>query len=221
MENDIYFIFDYDGTIFDTSKAIVACVKSTLENSIYKDRFNEKDIVKTIGMTLEDSFRYVIDGVVTKTEIENFCRLYRDTYTDFSKKYAKPYEGIQQSLEEIKNNNIEIFLVSNKGEHALRNDLERFNLLQMFSAIFGAESLCKKKPDPEVFTKHIQPRVSQNADIYVVGDTPIDIEFARRIHAKIIWARYGFGDKGRCRELQPDYEITSAYEIVSVIKNLI
>ena len=54
----------------------------------------------------------------------------------------------------------------------------------------------------------------------MVGDTEIDIQFAKASGISCCWASYGYGDKARCRKLEPEYRIDSIAELPALILRL-
>ncbi|MGI6005256.1 MAG: HAD family hydrolase, partial [Christensenellales bacterium] len=69
------YLFDFDLTLADTSKAILACYRSVLRDYGYEGICDE-DIVRTIGTSLEKSF-----GLLTGVTDGALLRQYRREYS--------------------------------------------------------------------------------------------------------------------------------------------
>jgi phosphoglycolate phosphatase len=85
--------------------------------------------------------------------------------------------------------------------------------------VFGDQPGFPKKPDPAIFTDHILPRYArwQRQQILMVGDTEIDILFAKAVGISSCWASYGYGEMEHCRRLGPDHEISSIAELPALV----
>jgi phosphoglycolate phosphatase len=85
--------------------------------------------------------------------------------------------------------------------------------------VLGDEPGIPKKPDPVLFNEHIFPRYA-NVDrerILMVGDTDVDIQFARNSGIASCWVRYGYGDAKKCERLMPEYQASGIVEIPSFV----
>ena len=75
----------------------------------------------------------------------------------------------------------------------------------------GDEPGLPLKPDPALIVHHILPRYPhlRRERLLMVGDTEMDIQFAKAGGISCCWASYGYGETERCRALAPEYEISS------------
>jgi phosphoglycolate phosphatase len=85
--------------------------------------------------------------------------------------------------------------------------------------VFGDEPGLPKKPDPAILTDHILPRYAplRREQMLVVGDTEVDILFAKRARISCCWASYGYGEAERCRKLAPQHEISSIADLPALV----
>lgn len=218
MKNQKILICDYDGTIMDTSESIIAGMIFTFGKLRPDIAVDSKTARTTIGKSLNDSFDIISNGKMTEEEKIAATQLYRENHSNFSEEFSKPFECIDIELRKAKDNGVKLYVVSNKGEKALHSDLKRFGMLDLFEKILGDESAKEKKPNPEVFERNIKERVEDNAELFVFGDTEIDIKFAQAISAKSIYAKYGYGNNEKCESLRPDFIISKSSELANVMK---
>jgi len=68
-------------------------------------------------------------------------------------------------------------------------------------------------------TDHVLPQYQdlQPECVLLVGDTEIDILFAKSAGVSSCWASYGYGDDERCRQLAPEHEISSIGELPALV----
>jgi phosphoglycolate phosphatase len=84
----------------------------------------------------------------------------------------------------------------------------------------SAEDVVFNKPSPEPCTKHIAPHFAKisKAETVVIGDTEVDIRFAKGAGLASCRAKYGYGDAGRCHGLRPDYEIGELRDLRDILR---
>ena len=145
--------------------------------------------------------------------------VYRRLYATEGAPLLQPFAGVAEALQELHLCGTKCVVVSNKGIEAVRRSLDESGLSTFIDIVFGASAGLPTKPDPTVLTDHILPRFTQLEAhrVLIVGDTEIDILFARRCGAYACWVSYGYGDVSRCRSLKPDYEIANMDALPSLI----
>jgi phosphoglycolate phosphatase len=110
-------------------------------------------------------------------------------------------------------------VVSNKGSAAIRRSLDRFELAAFIDLVLGDDAAAPIKPDPALLTDRIAPKFPQiaKARMLMIGDTEVDIRFARAAQIACCWAAYGFGGRSHCEALSPEYVIESIDELSEIV----
>jgi phosphoglycolate phosphatase len=206
-------IFDYDGTLFDTQPAIVHCIRRTFEQSGRPIPPLEA-ILRTVrgGLTLQDTFSILDAGLRSdRSALQEHVGIYRAIYLVESARLLRPFPGAEAVLRQIHAAGVKCLVVSNKGIVAIRQSLDQTVLTAFIDLIMGDEPELPTKPDPALITHHILPRypLLRREKLLMVGDTEMDIQFAKAGGIRCCWAAYGYGETERCRALAPDYEISS------------
>lgn len=214
-------IFDYDGTLFDTRPAIVRCIKQTFDECGRPIPAHEA-IASAVqsGLALQDTFLTLDSRLPNdRVSLNELVRHYRKLYADEGSALLKPFAGVGRALQQLHEGGAACLIVSNKGIGAIRRSLEQNNLARFVDLVFADQSGLPKKPDPAILVDHILPRYAQLVaeQIVMVGDTEIDILFAKRTGMFSCWASYGYGEAGRCRKLAPDYEISAIDELPALV----
>jgi phosphoglycolate phosphatase len=210
-------IFDYDGTLFDTRPAIVHCIQRAFAACGRPIPMLEA-IAGTVrtGLPLQETF-FILDKNLSteRAALNEIVGTYRKIYLDESAPLAKPFVGVRDALQDIHARGTKCVVVSNKGIAAIRQSLDQSQLGSFIDLVFGDEPGLPKKPDPAIVVDHILPRYAplQCEQILVVGDTEIDILLAKRAGIACCWASYGYGETERCRQLEPEHEISSIEQL--------
>jgi phosphoglycolate phosphatase len=214
-------VFDYDGTLFDTRAAIVHCITRTFAEC--GRRIPPCDVVSSAvrtGAALPDTLQ-LLDRRLQRDRpaLDELVVTYRRLYRDEGTALLRAFPEATQTLRQLGRGGAKCIVVSNKGIEAIRRSLDETRLSHLVDLVLGDQPGLPKKPDPAIMTEFILPKYPQlgRNDILMVGDTEIDILFAKGTGVSCCWASYGYGDPARCRTLAPDYEISSLGELHNVV----
>jgi phosphoglycolate phosphatase len=214
-------VFDYDGTLFDTRPAIFHCIQRAFtecDRSIPALEAIASTV--TTGVPLQETF-FVLDNNLRtdRTALNELVRTYRKLYLDEGAPLLKPFAGVSDALQQLHATGAKNVVVSNKGIAAIHRSLDQSRLSAFVDMVFGDEPGLPKKPDPAIMADYILPRHAkiQRNKILMVGDTEVDILFAKRTGISCCWASYGYGEIERCRALAPEYEISSIAELPALV----
>jgi phosphoglycolate phosphatase len=217
-------IYDFDGTLCDTSVAVRFCIRQTfVELGRPAPPMDAIDRVVAGGFALEQTFTALGIGTLVPGEMARWMGTYRQIYNGgagLSESVLTP--GCRAVLTELKSLGHFCVLLSNKGEVAIHAALEHFRLSGSFDLVVSARAGLKPKPDPESYHRAIYPAGSRTlrGRCVVIGDTIADIRYARNIAALSCWAMYGYGDAEQCADLRPDYRLGALAELPDVIRCL-
>ena len=189
------FIFDLDGTLLDTIGDLAASVNYAL---------------RTNGMpehSTDDVRRFVGNGVrlLMERAVPNGAAnpLFDDAFADFRQHYmvhsldtTRPYDGIPETLAELKSRGCRLAVVSNKFMSATQELIRHFfpDTIEVAIGEHEAEGI-RKKPAPDtVFAALKQLGVGKEDAVYV-GDSDVDILTARNSGLPCISVLWGFRDR--------------------------
>jgi len=213
-------LFDYDGTLFDTRPAIIHCLRRSFEEC--GRRVRGRDAVAAAvrtGATLPDTLLSLDPGLgCDRGALSELVVTYRRLYRDEGTTLLHAFPGTAETLRQLHRDGTKCIVISNKGVAAIHRSLAASGLSALIDFVLGDQPGMPKKPDPAIVTDLILSRYRAHRDeILVVGDTTIDILFARRSGVTACWASYGYGEPEQCRALEPKYEISAITELAPVI----
>lgn len=211
-------IFDLDGTLVDTGKDISISVNFALQKNGF-DPIDTKEIIKYVGDGTKTLLKKILNGknltVLDQELLDNLLSVCYRHYGEhlLDNTYLYPY--VQEILETFKDKKKAV--ISNKSEKFTNQILSGLNVSFYFDLIFGAESSKKMKPDPlplqEVMTKlSVQPE-----NTLMVGDGINDIISANQAKIHSCAVGYGFTDKEKLLQYNPEFFITSLLELKKII----
>ena len=193
------FIFDLDGTLLDTLGDLAASTNYALrmhgmpEHSIDDVR---RFVGNGVRLLME---RAVPDGADNPLFDEAFAT-FRQHYMEHSLDTTRPYDGIPETLSELRRRGCHIAVVSNKMMAATVELCQHFFPDTVEVAIGENEAAgIRKKPAPDTVFAALQAlhvgegRGEVNA-VYV-GDSDVDLETARNANLPCISVLWGFRDR--------------------------
>jgi phosphoglycolate phosphatase len=214
-------IFDFDGTLFDTRQAISKTLEETFRRLAVSSPDGEqvRQIISQ-GINLEETFRQLLPERAPDLAIEDCVQVYREIYNSgVGIEASVPFPETPGALAEIHDRRVPVAVVSNKGEESVLKILEFFELRSFVDLVVAAKDEHPTKPDPRTFHDRIRPQLGSEAceRVLVVGDTDVDIRFAREIDAGACWAAYGYGSRAKCEALGPDHVVDSPKAVAGIL----
>lgn len=183
-------IFDLDGTIINTVKDLNAGINYALR----KNGFEEKSVehtVKAIGNGIAKTiWRSLPEGTSEEMHLKcfnDFRSYYKEHYLD----YSIPYNGMLDTLVELKRRGYFLAVATNKLHEIAVNIVEHF-FPNVFDLIQGEGKNFSPKPNPEMINYVINTLNIDKTKVTYVGDSEVDILSAETAHIPLILVNYGF-----------------------------
>jgi phosphoglycolate phosphatase len=177
-------LFDFDYTLADSSRGILACVHHAL-GAMELAAPADDAIRRTIGLSLPDTFTR-LTGVEDEGAAARFKELYLGRARDVMPRLTELCPGVRGSLTAWKARGFLLGIVSTKVHASIRKTLEKEGLLSHFGVIVGGDDVTRTKPDPEgIFLALRTVGVPAERSLYV-GDGVMDVEAARNARVAFV-----------------------------------
>ncbi|MBK1622957.1 HAD family hydrolase [Afifella marina] len=210
-------LIDFDSTLADTRRSVVACMRRTLSESGFAMP-QEKKVEEVIaaGLSLDQAVAVLVPQLAPD-EISRCVETYRDKYPAIDAEHTRLFKGAQETLAALEEAGMAVVVLSNKGARAVEATLARFEI--EVSAIIAAEPGAPMKPDPAVFHDRVAPLFGARplGDYLMVGDTRADLAFAKAAGIAACFARYGYGEASECLALSPEHVIATLGELKALV----
>ncbi|MBU3133125.1 NUDIX hydrolase N-terminal domain-containing protein [Clostridium gasigenes] len=185
-----HIVFDIDGTLIDTEKAILMSLQKTIldEKGIKKDL---QELHFALGITGKDALLQLgIDDI-------DYVQFIWD---EIFKKYSGDiciFDGIRRLLEELKANSITLGIITSKTRKEYEDDFIRFGIAEYFDTVICADDSNEHKPNAEPMEKYLQYANAKRKETLYIGDSVYDMQCATSAGvdcALAIWGRIDSGD---------------------------
>ena len=193
--------FDWDGTLFDSTKIIVRCIQAA---------------VRDVGGTVptDEAAAYVIGLGLTQALAHAAPDVPVDKYPALGQRYRHHYElhandlslfeGVLPLLAALKARGHQLAVATGKSRHGLDDVLHRVELKGVFDGSRTADETAGK-PDPRMLHE-LMAQFAVSADrVLMVGDTTHDLQMAVNAGCASVGVSYGAHDPAAFKALTPKY----------------
>lgn len=213
------YIFDFDGTVADSSKDVWAsieyalnCLNLSLPSYVCEDCAN-------LALSSTALYRLITKGQDEAGEIK-FAELVRYHYRNLNTfKKTELYPEIERLLCGL-GRTASCHLASNKAQVALFRLLKSKGWNSYFSSVQGTV------PEGNVTKENMIRNILQDhpdilpKDVLFIGDSGTDVTAARENKIPVIGVTYGDGDTAKLLVEKPDFVVHSSQELYKLLLNM-
>jgi len=211
------FIFDLDGTLIDSLADIAGSINRMLEARGYP-RCEDPGIFKQmVGDGMEKLVERALPEAARTAELIQVCtEEYRNFYDVHWQEQTQPYEGIVEMLAELKARGLKVGVISNKAHRFTVPMTEHFFGQGCFDVILGQRAEVPRKPDPAGAHEAAALLGLSTAECAYVGDSGIDMAFAKNAGLLGIGVDWGFRSVTELTENGADHIISNPGELLEI-----
>jgi len=208
-------VFDFDGTLADTWRDIETALNRTLAEGGLPC-VEGPDVRAWIG----DGALKLLERALPETErtqarLEGWYERFRSHYDLCCLDTTDLYPGIQRCLDELSGESLAV--LSNKPSRFLDRIIDGLGLKGYFGAVLGGDALEVRKPDPRVLHHVIDALDASDTDVWMVGDSAIDVQTGRAAGARTIGCAWGLRGREELREARVELLVEHPDEITAAV----
>lgn len=163
------FIWDFDGTLYDTYDRIARAVKKGMDEMGIEAGSQD---IKTLA---KSTLKQACLALAGEERAQELLARYFAHAEDEGLETMIPYEGCEETLKEVIERGGVNFLYTHRNKTAL-DALERDGLLQYFRDFITDEADFPSKPDPDALNWLIEQHHLERRECVIVGDRIIDVQ---------------------------------------------
>ncbi len=208
-------LFDLDGTIIDSTEAILESFEKAYTSFGAEVPAQEK-ITSLIGLPLDVMF---VKLGVDEAEAMAYVKVYKEHYRTIHTQKTVLIPNAKEAIE-FAHGYARLGIVTTKTSEYSRTLLEHFDLMKYFDVLIGREDVEHPKPDPEPVLKALNAlglRFGQVA--YMVGDTDADMLAAEEAEIGCVGVLSGYMSKEELSSCA-DFITVDALEAVKLIEKV-
>jgi phosphoglycolate phosphatase len=195
-------VFDLDGTLVNSRKDLADAT-----NAVISDLGGTPSPEHVIGDMVGDGAAVLVKRALTAAGLDpnspDALQRFLRHYDERLLATTRPYPGVIETLKAVGIGR-RLAVLTNKPTDAGVRVLEGLNMIGFFTDVIGGDLRFGRKPEPDGL-RELTERARTTVDrTMLVGDSPLDLETARRAGTRICMARYGFGYRPRPEDYRGD-----------------
>jgi phosphoglycolate phosphatase len=208
-------IFDFDGTLVDSKKAIADSVNFTLENIGLTKKSNE-EIMTYVGTGVEALIEQSL-GKDNMRFFEKALSVFTEHHIKHSADSSRLYPHVEDVLEHYKDK-IKVIITNRRYESAA-GLLRSLGAYDDFKKIVGGDDLACTKPSSCPLDRIIEEfKIQDKQKAIMVGDMDIDVYTGKNAGVRTCAVTYGIGNREDIIKAKPDYIIDDISELRNIVK---
>ena len=184
-------IFDFDGTIADTSQGIVNSVRYTQEK-MKLPAITYEQMLSHVGPPMEESYARNFD--LSGDRLKEAVKYHKEYAIRQGYKELTLYPGIRELLEQLKKNRVYTAVATLKPQTTVDKILKAFRLESLFDCVVGSDTENPMRKS-DMICKCLEKTCCEKQDAFLVGDSQYDADAAREAGIDFVAVTYGFGFK--------------------------
>lgn len=184
--------FDFDGTLMDSQKDIVACMQAAFV-SFGLEAPEEEAVRQQVGLNLPDIMANLRPDLTPQDHLD-LSEGYRDVYLErrLSEQLDEVlFEGISGTLSALQADEVFMAICTGKKLRGLVPALEHNHIKHFFHSLHTPDN-APGKPNPTMLQQAMDFSATPAEETVMIGDTSYDMEMARNAGVTAIGVRWGY-----------------------------
>ena len=183
-------LFDLDGTLIDSTDAILESFHNSFD--VYGEKHPSDEAIKAL-------IGYPLDIMYAQLGVEdNLVWDYVNTYKEYYRVISTQKTYLLESAKEavvMASEIAEVGIVTTKTGRYSKVLMEHFGLMEYFKVLIGRENVQNPKPHQEPILKALESFDANDKEIWMIGDTKLDLLSAKNAGVNSIGVLSGYDDK--------------------------
>jgi pyrophosphatase PpaX len=210
-------LFDFDGTLVDTTEMIYQGMRHAASTVLGRDDVPRETLLANVGQPLPRQME-----LIDAEKAELLLEAYRHHHEENHDALIQEFPHVTQALSRLRSAGIKVAVVTSKRRVSVEMALNNFpDLRDVVDRFVTMEDTNEHKPHPEPLWRGLElvggfPK----EEAAYVGDSPFDVEAAKAAGLTSVAVSWGAFSEDRLREAEPDHLVPDIESAVDVLLSL-
>jgi len=207
-------LFDFDGTLVDTTEMIHQSMRHATSSVLGRDHIPRETLLANVGQPLPRQME-----IIDAEKAELLLEAYRSHHEEHHDALIGEFPGVEESLSRLRSAGIKVAVVTSKRRLSVEMALKNFpGLRNVVDRFVTLEDTTQHKPHPEPLLRGLDllGGVPKERAAYV-GDSPFDVQAAKAAGLTSVAVSWGAFPEDRLREAEPDHLVPDIDAAVDVL----
>lgn len=206
-------LYDFDGTLADSTELIMRCYRHTMRTHL-GDVPPDDVWLSGFGMTLESQIdRFARDA----DEAQAMLDTYRSHQNGLHDDLLRPFPDAADTVAELERRGYGLAIVTSKHRRAAMKGMELCGLVRHFDVIVTPEDVAEPKPHPEPVLLALRKLGVAPHEALFVGDSPHDIASGRAAGTRTAAALWGPFPRQALEDARPDAFLHAQRDVLALL----
>ena len=204
--------FDLDGTLVDAFGDITAAANVLMEH-LNRPTLTVEQVKLHVGHGVNE----LLAGILATRDpdlLATGLAVFTEYYTNNATTHATVYDGVRETLLELRERGIRTAVASNKPHALTQRVVEQVGLAPLFDDVFGQTEQFPRKPAPDLLHHLMQTAGTTPQTTLFVGDSSTDVAFALAAEVACVVVAQG-------TDTRAQLEATKAVAVLDNMRELI
>ena len=213
MKNIRAVLYDFDGTLADSTELIMRCYRHTMTHHLGTCPPDE-DWLSGFGMTLESQI-----GRFARSDAEAAGMLdtYREVQDGLHDSLLTPFPGAAETVAELRRRGVALAIVTSKHRRSAMRGMELCGIVPHFDVVVTPEDVTHPKPHPEPVLVALRRLGVAPEEALFVGDSPHDVAAGRAAGTRTAAVLWGPFPRAALEAAGPDALLEAQADVLALV----
>jgi len=207
-------VFDWDGTLIDSTGAIVAAVQAACRDLGLAEP-GDAQVQQVIGLGLADALHHAVPSL-GDDQLPQLLERYRDHYLSRDHE-LRLFDGVDALIAELHGAGFLLAVATGKSRAGLDRSMLNSGIARYFSATRCADE-CFSKPHPQMLLELIEAFSLRPQQALMIGDTTHDLQMAANAGVSALAVAYGAHAPAALDALNPVARMQTVAELTQWLR---
>ena len=209
-----YLVFDFDGTLADSTEGIIKTTRATFARMGLPEPA-DADVRQGIGLPLKGALQ---TAGLPADRLDEGADIYHEVFYEIAPKHIVLFPGVKDALAELASLGYRMGIATSRSEHSLVMLLGEHGISQYFEVLGAVGSVERPKPNPDIVLWVLKRMGASPDQALVIGDTIFDIQMGKSARCSTCAVTYGNHGREQLLTSEPDLLIDDLRQLPRLLR---